>query len=104
MKSNLQLTELEKKMIETILHDYESVGANNTEFRNMTWHDDEIAKRWRGTFTSLKRKKIVDHYNDKDCFNPIFPTTKLLEACKVNGIEISKEALQEIRNYINVED
>lgn len=101
MKNNLQLTELERKMIETILHDYESVGVNNTEFRNMTWNDDEMAKRWRGTFTSLKRKKIVNHYNDKDCFNPIFPTAKLLEVCKANGIEITKGAMEEIQTYIS---
>lgn len=94
------LTELEKQMIEQILHDYEIDGIENTEFHNMTWDNEEMAKKWRGTFTSLKRKKIVSHYNDKGCFNPIFPTQKLVDVCEENGIEIKEEVMEQMKPYL----
>ena len=96
------ITELEKQMIIQIVYEYDEVGINNTEFHNMTWDKDTATvKRWRGVFSSLKKKGIVEHYDDKGCFNPIFPTKKLVAICKQNNIEISEKAMQEINEYIN---
>ena len=94
-----KLTELETMMLQQILDDYASSGVENTEFHNTFGIDAETNKKLRGAFTSLKRKKIVRHYNDKGCFNPIFPTEKLLEVCKENGVEISEKAMAEIKKY-----
>ena len=107
MKNTLQLTELEKQMITLILHDYAKIGVENTEFHNTfgdDWEGDKKTlqvsnKELRGAFTSLKRKKIINHYNDPHCFNPIYPTAKLLEVCRENGIEITDKAMNAMTKY-----
>ena len=95
-----KLTDLEKKMVKGILRDYARCGVSNTEFHNTFGVDEEENKKLRGAFASLKRKKIVSHYNDKGCFNPIYPTAKLVEACRDNGVEIPSRAMKSMEVYI----
>ena len=96
----INITPLEKQMIEMIIQDYEKCGVENTEFHNTYGCDAEKNKLLRGAFTSLKKKKIISHYNDPGCFNPIFPTEKFIEVCNENEIEINSKTMNEIRRYL----
>ena len=92
-----KITELERFMLERINEDYKEVGIENTEFYNTFGNEAETNKELRGAFTSLKRKKIVSHYNDPNCFNPIYPTKKFIEVLNELGIEVSQEAVSWVR-------
>ena len=94
------MTNYEKQMLESIIADYGKIGVMNTEFHNTFGIDAETNKKLRGAFTSLKRKKIVEHCNDKGCFNPIYPTNKMIAVCEENGIKIPDETLAEMKKYI----
>lgn len=101
------LTRLEQQMIKDIINCYGVHGVENTEFNNLyplysngKTMNEIVRKELRGTFTSLKRKKIVEHYNDKGCFNPIFPTQKLIDVCNSYCIKIDESTLTEIQRYL----
>lgn len=96
----MRITDLEKQMIQLIIKDYEKYGVENTEFHNTYGYDAETNKVLRGAFSSLKRKKIISHYNDPGCFNPIYPTQKLVDVCHENGIEISDVAWKAMRGFV----
>lgn len=95
-----KVTDSEKEMIQRILADYERNGVINTEFYNTFGTDADSNKHLRGTFTSLKRKKIFRHCNDRGCFNPIYPTWKLVDVCREYGIEITNGMIDAMRDYI----
>ena len=89
-----KITKLERIMLDIINDSYNTSGVNNTEFYNIFGNDVETNKKLRGAFTSLKRKKIINHYNDPNCFNPIFPTRKFIETLNELGIEVSPKAIE----------
>lgn len=95
-----KLTNLEKELLVKIIEDYGTDGIENTEFYNTFGIDAAKNKEIRGAFSSLKRKKIINHYNDPGCFNPIYPTEILVQTCINNNINISENAMKEINKYL----
>lgn len=96
----IKLTDLEKKLLVKIIKDYGNNGIENTEFYNTFGINAAKNKEVRGAFSSLKKKKVINHYNDPGCFNPIFPTETLVQTCIDNGIEINDNAMKEINRYL----
>lgn len=89
----MKLTELETRTIEDINESYLTHGIENTEFHNLYGWDAQN-KSLRGAFSSLKKKGVVDHVDDKGCFNPIFPTEIYLEVIQELGLEVPNEVTQ----------
>ena len=92
-----KITELEKTMLKAINKDYSRLGIENTEFYNTFGYEAETNKELRGAFASLKRKKIVDHTNDPNCFNPIYPTRKFIEIMHELGEEVDSKVEHWVR-------
>jgi len=94
----IKVTDLEKSMLVAINNDYNKIGIENTEFTNTFGWDANTNKQLRGAFSSLKKKGIVSHFNDPNCFNPIYPTRKFIEVMKELGIEVSDTVERYVRD------
>lgn len=85
----MNITELEAKFINYIKNDFHSYAYGNfTESsvdEYLHYFDDTPIdpKQARGILTSLKRKKVIEYYNDPDCWNPIYIGKKWDEALAI---------------------
>lgn len=96
----IKITESEMEMIKRIAKSYCNTCVNDTDFYNAFGVDADKNKELRGTFGSLKRKKIVVASNERGFFNPIYPTAKFIEVCNQEGIELTESAIDDIKDYI----
>lgn len=93
----MRITELEREMLTAINEGYSKWGVENTDFYNVFGFDADQNRELRGTFSSLKKKGIVDHYKQKYCFCPIYPNRKYIEVMEEMGAEISKNVYDYVR-------
>lgn len=86
-EQQMNITELEAKLINYIKNDFthnkEFTETSVDEYLHYTKDFPIDPKQVRGIFTTLKRKKVIDYFNDPHCWNPIYKGERWNEALAI---------------------